>query len=58
MFRSIHLTKNVSKLSLLVGGPDTIPSGKDMDTLTRLSNWCGKDMTLGTPKVTLEWPSR
>ena len=54
MFRIINLTKNVSKLSLLVGGPDTIPSGKDTGTPTRLSNWYGKDMTLGTPKATLE----
>jgi len=58
MFRIINLTKNVSKLSLLVGGPDTIPSGKDTGTPTRLSNWYGKDMTLGTPKATLEWLSR
>ena len=42
---SIHLTKDVSKLSLFFGRPDTIPSGKDTGTPRRLSNWCGKDNT-------------
>jgi len=38
MLHNIHSPKNISKLSLLVGGPDTSPSGKDTGIQTRLSH--------------------
>jgi len=36
--RNIHSPKNISKLSLFVGEPDTSPSGKDTGIPTRLSH--------------------
>ena len=42
---NIHSMQNIRKLSLLLGRPDTIPSGKDTDKPARSSDRCREENT-------------
>jgi len=44
-FCNIHSIQNISKLSLLLGRPDTIPSGKDTGKPARSSDRCREENT-------------